>query len=490
MSTISTDNEARLRSWIIAFVDGTIEQPEMDAMMQAIASDPAMAQRYVELMEVHAALQWERPAVERPVEAPAPKPALRIERTETRSHRWVYALAAAIAVACGLAVYFVAISTDEVPTDERPQARVAIATLIESTGGTLRTPHDYPSEGRQYAAGEYALDAGHAQFLLTNRVTVNLIGDTRLRMRSPMRVAMAHGRAEFKVPSDATGFTVDLPDKTQIIDLGTAFSLDVDDTGRADVRVTEGQVAWTTDGPLAESYLIEAMESAQFVDGRVHVRAMPDAPWLIYLNRMNDDPAMLDGTRVDRIANAEDRFGGETAYRPAGDKVQRLVVDAGAASSSMTLATWVKMDEVGERLTAIVVSESDAPGRMHWQIQPGGAMTLGTNQSAGAKAYRASKVLDKSHVDRWAHLAVVADADAKSVRFYIDGEPAGHRRMHTKERYTIAGAVIGDSKRWPGRRLNGQIDDLIALERAMTQTEVKELYKAGVPPQTQKERSR
>lgn len=490
MSHVSADNERRLREWIIAFVDGTIEQPEMDALMDAIATDPALAQRYVELMEVHAALQWERPAIERRATPRAPEKNLRLVQPEAKPRRWVYALAAAVVVACGLAVYIAVISTGVEPVIENPKAPVPIATLIESTGGSLRTPHDYPSEGRRYAAGEYELDAGHAQFLLTNRVTVNLIGDSLLRMRSPMRVALERGRAEFKVPRDATGFTVDLPDKTHIVDLGTAFSVNVNDNDPTVLRVTEGQVAWTTNGPLAESYLIHAMESAAIVDGSVQIRTLPDAQWLTFMNGLDDDPALLDGLSVGTIANAADRFGGTGAYRPTAGKVARLSVDAGAASESLTLATWVRLAEVGTRLTALVVSESDAPGRVHWQIKPDGKMAMGTNVSTANRAYRSTVALNDSHRDRWVHLAIVADASKKTVRFYIDGKPAGQNKMHSQEQFTIVNGVIGDSERWPGRRLNGQLDDLIALDRAMDATEIGKLYEAGVPPQTQKERSR
>ena len=90
----------------------------------------------------------------------------------------------------------------------------------------------------------------------------------RLFMHNKNRVSLSRGTAEFVVPKNAIGFTVALPDRTTIVDLGTAFRVAVDESGAAQIRVIEGLVAWTTPGELGESVLIAAGDSAQRFDGK------------------------------------------------------------------------------------------------------------------------------------------------------------------------------------------------------------------------------
>ena len=155
-----------------------------------------------------------------------------------------YALiAATLLAACGVAVYLLAFSAP--PSDIEPRTpnieHPPVATLIQNTGN-LRTPADYPVEGESSGAGEYTLDRGSAEFMLTNAVNVKLRGETRMHMRNDMNVSLTRGSAEFVVPKDAKGFTVHLPGETRVVDLGTRFEIDADEAGHTDIRVIEGEV--------------------------------------------------------------------------------------------------------------------------------------------------------------------------------------------------------------------------------------------------------
>ena len=164
-----------------------------------------------------------------------------------RAHHFALA-AAALLAACGLAAYVFIFAADPQSPDDPPQSSspTPVATLIQNTGN-LRTPHGYPAEGDDYGRGEYALDHGTAEFMLTNAVNVKLRGQTRLRMHSNANVALTQGNATFLVPRDARGFTVHLPDNIRIVDLGTRFSAIANPDGSSQTRVLEGRVAWTHD---------------------------------------------------------------------------------------------------------------------------------------------------------------------------------------------------------------------------------------------------
>ena len=164
-----------------------------------------------------------------------------------------FALAAATLLIAGLAVgLYSAVAYYQHQVElEKEQAAIAaardaqpVATLIQRTGN-LTTPSGYPSDGRDYPRGEYALSSGSAEFMLTNTVNVKLRGETRMTMRDDMNVVLTRGSAEFVVPNDAKNFTVHLPDKSKIVDLGTAFTVKVDENGRSHVRVLDGSVRVT-----------------------------------------------------------------------------------------------------------------------------------------------------------------------------------------------------------------------------------------------------
>ena len=189
-----------------------------------------------------------------------------------------FAVAAAALLIAGLAVglYFAVAYYQHQVELEKEQAAIAaardaqpVATLIENTGSPVVYENDIAHEGGEYARGTYSLDSGRAQFLLRSRVTVNLRGKTQLRMYNPASVYLARGQAAFKVPKGAEGFTVHLPDRSKIVDLGTAFKVEVDDEGKTKLRVTEGSVEWFAAGPDAQPILVAAGQIARFVDGHL-----------------------------------------------------------------------------------------------------------------------------------------------------------------------------------------------------------------------------
>ena len=186
-----------------------------------------------------------------------------------------FAVAAAALLIAGLAVgLYSAVAYYQHQVElEKEQAAIAaardaqpVATLIQRTGN-LTTPSGYPADGRDYGRGEYALSSGTAEFMLTNAVNVKLHGDTRMRMHNDMNVSLNRGSAEFVCPEGAKGFTVRLPDKSKIIDLGTAFRVELDEDGRAIVHVTEGRVEWAGTVPGTPVVTIEAGYAARMVDG-------------------------------------------------------------------------------------------------------------------------------------------------------------------------------------------------------------------------------
>ena len=251
-STHSPAPDAELRALLIELT----EQGPTVATSQKLKTllhhaDDATLDLYLDYIALHANLS----RTFCPVAAPSkPLPIYRKgyepQPFKLRPHHFAVAAAALLIAGLAVGLYSAVAYYQHQVELEKEQAAIAaardaqpVATLIQRTGN-LTTPSGYPSDGRDYPRGEYALSSGSAEFMLTNAVNVKLRGNTRMHMRNDMNVALTRGSASFVVPKDAKGFTVRLPDQTRVIDLGTAFRVEIDEAGRSMVHVTEGEVEW------------------------------------------------------------------------------------------------------------------------------------------------------------------------------------------------------------------------------------------------------
>ena len=280
---------------IDAYLDGTLSEIGCADLEAALIADSAVRLLFVDRSRLNGRLRNQY-ALDRSASAKKSKPTVATapgaplsaagvpmyrkgyepQPFKLRVHHIALAgVAAALLVACGLGVYLLTTSVDPQPDPVDPnQPGPSVATLIENTGD-LRTPHGFTAEGDSYGRGEYTLASGTAEFMLTNAVNVKLRGDTRMHMRNDMNVALTRGSAEFVCPTDAKGFTVHLPDNSKIVDLGTAFEVEIDEDGQPQLRVTEGEVEWTGAGPNAAPVLIAAGQRAHMLQGQITVKALP-----------------------------------------------------------------------------------------------------------------------------------------------------------------------------------------------------------------------
>jgi predicted anti-sigma-YlaC factor YlaD len=158
-------------------------------------------------------------------------PRLRSEQ----SHRWMLAPALAVAwvlaiIAAGAAAYWFA----NAPVDQSWQ----VATLGPTSGTAI---------GRLAEGAWVETDA-----TTRARITVGSIGivdvepATRVRLGTirddAYRIALARGTISAQIAAPPRLFIVDTPAST-VVDLGCAYTVSVDETGRGDLRVTEGWAA-------------------------------------------------------------------------------------------------------------------------------------------------------------------------------------------------------------------------------------------------------
>jgi hypothetical protein len=114
-----------------------------------------------------------------------------------------------------------------------------VATLITATD--CRWDSTNLTAGSRLAAGKLRLEAGHAEIEFNDGATVHLDGPCQFDLASTGGGHVQSGKLWAIVPQRAAGFTITTPSAT-VVDLGTEFSVEVNDAGATDVQVTKGNV--------------------------------------------------------------------------------------------------------------------------------------------------------------------------------------------------------------------------------------------------------
>jgi hypothetical protein len=119
---------------------------------------------------------------------------------------------------------------------------------------------------------EYVLNAGLVMLAFPNGAETIVEGPSVFTVVSPDRLLVKQGRCSVHAPDGAEGFRVDTP-QTQVIDLGTRFSVDVNEVGRTDVQVIDGaaEVLSTLGQSPSKKLLLQEGEAYSFGEDLVGV---------------------------------------------------------------------------------------------------------------------------------------------------------------------------------------------------------------------------
>ena len=95
--------------------------------------------------------------------------------------------------------------------------------------------------GDRVKAGRVQLVDGTAEFSFDNGVQMVLSGPAEIELRDAMHAWLHSGKVMFRVPSAASGFTLET-EEAEIVDLGTVFGVEAGSQGGCLMQVYEGEV--------------------------------------------------------------------------------------------------------------------------------------------------------------------------------------------------------------------------------------------------------
>jgi hypothetical protein len=257
------DNANDFQALLDAMCDRPLTSEEVERVEQSIRSDQDARRRYCLMATLCAELEWVFPmgAETRLVRATQTEGVVlpgstRSWRISNRSLVAIVA-AASVAVACWLAlgawVFPRWRAAQQLAGVELLRGKIdanePVASLVAEHGCRWRAAGDRAAKvGTEFSVGTMLeLETGVAQLQFVEGAHVWLEGPAWFTVESQGRGNLARGKLVAQVPKDAIGFTVETP-TAQVVDLGTEFGVEVDESGATDVQVSKGKVQLRSEG--------------------------------------------------------------------------------------------------------------------------------------------------------------------------------------------------------------------------------------------------
>jgi hypothetical protein len=159
------------------------------------------------------------------------------------------------------------------------------------------------------------------------------------------------------------------------------------------------------------------------------------------------------------------------------------MIDVGGASTynitsgGLTISAWVKLNSLPNAYLAVVAKDNPG-GESYWFGISNGANRLQLEATANGSTQVQIFGSQSFLADKWYH--IVGQWDGSYLRLYQDGVAVGTPTAFTGPIFSNTGSnlIIGKSFRF-GNQFPGIIDDVRIYNRALSATEISNLYKQG-----------
>jgi hypothetical protein len=175
--------------------------------------------------------------------------------------------------------------------------------------------------------------------------------------------------------------------------------------------------------------------------------------------------AVADASEHDRHARAVGTAKSEGCDGRGGRRLDgKAYIESGGLGSheAVSIALWVKTERLGNRWNPLLFCDDGQAGAVHFSLLSDGSPNVAINTGESKWTHRQAQTPVGD--GKWRHLVLVCDARiGGSVRFYVDGKPAGEQRLGLGRTLDLDGFRIGGWNRWennPANNFHGEIDDV------------------------------
>lgn len=420
------------------------------------------------------------------------------------------------------------------PFTETSQAVAILSHAIDvKWSKTMKT---MPQKGAALIPGDYEFDDGVVMIQFYNGSAVIAQGPCRMQILSATQVACLQGRFSVESRVQAELFFIRSPAFSMIT--GTQYLLDLSEN-HDDLYNISGTLAYEKAG-FEKRFALEAGEgiradmfgktsSLPAQNGRFlslaavielsennaslnltqweesRKRWLEDSSLRLFYDFQSESTIRKSRQLVNRAGGEDDsiqstliggrlgdgRWPGKNSleFRTVSD---RLLVSIPEELTSVTLSVSVRADEIERNLNSIFMTEKFGKGALHWQILnktdggERGAVRIGLFEGRPgnytADNFDSPVVFTEETLGVWVRLAVVLDAENRTVSHYLDGKRLVRHPVPFEMKFDLRKAEIGnwnsDTPKNPIRNFVGGFEELMLFSRALTDEEIHLLHSA------------
>ena len=452
--------------------------------------------------------------------------------------RWAPAALAAVLVC--LLVFWRPLVTSRRNNEQAsssPATLRGVAELVHAVNVEWSEPANRLGAGTVLEPGWLKFKRGLIELQFYRGASVVLEGPAEFQLISDMEGFCKIGKLRVDVPPSAHGFKLRAP-HAQVVDLGTAFGIDVHRDGQAEVHVLEGKVEMANapgqPGPreLTQGQSVHIDGTGQMIDiqskgaaflSSAEVKRRLNAQsqrqyqaWREFSRQLAQDSSLLlyydfegsSGTArtLSNRAQAatpestgtiigcqwtEGRWPHKSAldFKQFGDRVRFSLA---ASPTSLTCMAWVRVDGLSHAYNALLMAGDGCVGETQWQLKAPGVIIFGKRIVPGwglghVDASPTQIVIGPEQMGLWVHLAFVYDTPSQTVTHYVNG-----RAVCTKSNASILPVRLGSMEigNWtpregdplePVRNFNGRLDEFAVFGRALAAQEIAHAFEIGRP---------
>lgn len=522
--TSDSDNLEKVRG-LLQLIDSGVSEPEViDSLHAIIRDDPEANQFYIRQMHLRASLWWyltdEKQNLTENTTSYSSLPAEPV-RIVYRRRFYLVGIISALILMIGFSSYFL------MPyLNPRPQ----IVGEISKSVDVIWEPNAqrWAANAKIFAGDQIHIQQGMVEVELVSGTKIILEGPALFAIVDSQEVKLQAGNLFAHVPQQAIGFSVITP-ASRILDLGTKFGVAVDQTGKTDVHVIQGQLEVGligSFGKVKESRLLEMSDAVRLQPSSSRIADIDFQPRIftkeldyesviqesnpfVYFQFNQQEKGIvrnqagnhhhlqlvgnvrlqgegLEKTlRFDRSKQASyARLTEPVTNLISGDYAVELWVRPAALKHSTLVA--IKYLQEGQEL----INAGPDVGLfelMDYRARWFGRLTglrwlLRLPPTSDVKQGKNVHSHFKYQLGQWYHIVGVRSGD--ELRLYIDGELQGTTEYGTKTPEKMA-ILIGRNfsrhdlpvKPTNPRAFIGEIDELMIYQRALTDTEIQNHYR-------------
>lgn len=394
-----------------------------------------------------------------------------------------------------------------------------------------------PLEGAVLLPGSYRLRKGMVLIQFYSGTTLIFEGPGQLELKSTTEVSCFQGCFSVEIPDFTERFIFDTPAFS--VTAGKKYFVDITDK-RIELHCMEGSVEYKTpennridsgrlsknkavrfsgdDKPriikvdkkrpiFIDSFLVlSEKEAARTFDAwkASRKKLLDDTSLLLFLN-FQLDPEQTKRNCISNRSSSHPRspaeatlIGGRVGQGrwPGKDSLEfhvlsdRLLVSVPGELNNVTLSVSLRADEVERNLNSIFMTEGFGHGTLHWQILNNvnngerGAIRMGIYEGRPGKRradnFDSPVVFNEETIGVWLRLAVVLDADKRTITHYLNGKALIRHDVPFDMKFNLEKSEIGN---WtpstvinPIRNFVGGFEELLLFSRALTDEEIESLH--------------